>query len=176
MRTLTAAEIGRRSGGTVEGDAGTVVDSWAFDSRALAPGACFVALRDSRDGHDFVGAAFDAGAHVAVVDRPVAAGLASGRALVHTADTLAALQTVARTVRAERSEVHVVAVWCEVALGQHVSRWRTSGCQKLVEDAWPYQLSEKHTRYLPPTGIMPTPSRQPAITWSSENSAGWPRR
>ena len=67
---LTAAEIAhtcRRRGR--HGRSDTLVTSWAFDSRALDPGACFVALKDHRDGHDFVGAAFRAGAHVALVDR-----------------------------------------------------------------------------------------------------------
>ncbi len=98
--------------GRVTGDAGARVDSWAFDSRALDPGACFVALRDVRDGHDFVPAAFDAGARVAVVDRALRPPVpdAPGRALVHVDDTLRALQDVGRSVRADRDDVRVVAV------------------------------------------------------------------
>jgi UDP-N-acetylmuramoyl-tripeptide--D-alanyl-D-alanine ligase len=110
MSALTAAEIARLAPGRVEGDDHAAVDSWAFDSRALAPGACFVALRDARDGHDFVGAAFDAGATVAIVDRPVEVALASARALVHTSDSLRALQAVARSRRRDRLDVQVVAV------------------------------------------------------------------
>ena len=76
---LTAAEIAKRAGGVVvSGDPEVLVTSWGFDSRALAPGACFVALRDHRDGHDFVAAAFRAGAHVALIDREVS-GLAPSR-------------------------------------------------------------------------------------------------
>ena len=42
------------------------------DSRAVRPGACFVAVRGSRvDGHDFVPAAVRAGAAVVVTERPV---------------------------------------------------------------------------------------------------------
>ncbi len=108
MSVLTAADIARRCGGRVEGDAGARVDSWAFDSRALEPGACFVALRDHRDGHDFVHAAFDAGASVAIVSR--ALDLGRGRALVHVDDPLRALQDVARSIRAERAAMDVVAV------------------------------------------------------------------
>ena len=66
--TTTAAEIAhhaRRRRRRRPPDA--VVTSWAFDSRALEPGACFVALRGDRDGHDFVAAAFAAGARVALV-------------------------------------------------------------------------------------------------------------
>jgi UDP-N-acetylmuramoyl-tripeptide--D-alanyl-D-alanine ligase len=110
---MTAADIARRCGGRVEGDPISQVDSWAFDSRTLDPGACFVALRDVRDGHDFVAAAFDAGARVAIVDRDLTSSAlltTSGHALVHVDDTLKALQDVGRSVRADRSDVRVVAV------------------------------------------------------------------
>ena len=55
MTVMTAAEIARalrRHASTAIADAR--VDAWAFDSRALDAGACFVALRGDRDGHDFV--------------------------------------------------------------------------------------------------------------------------
>ena len=109
---LTAADIARRCGGRVEGDAEARADSWAFDSRALDDGACFVALRGARDGHDFVPAAFDAGAHVAIVSRHLQSRpvLTGGRALVHVDDTLRALQDVGRSVRTERSDARVVAI------------------------------------------------------------------
>src|SRR6478609_6257337 len=103
MSVLTAREIAAKCGGRVDGDAMARVDAWEFDSRRLAPGACFVALRDARDGHDFVGAA------VAVVDRAVA-DAPPGRALVHVTDTLRALQDVAQSVRADRPDLDVVAV------------------------------------------------------------------
>jgi UDP-N-acetylmuramoyl-tripeptide--D-alanyl-D-alanine ligase len=109
---MTAADIARRCGGRVVGDAGARADSWAFDSRALDPGACFVALRDTRDGHDFVYAAFDAGARVALVDRELGSSRAvpTGHALVHVTDTLRALQDIGRSVRIDRADVRVVAV------------------------------------------------------------------
>ncbi len=109
---MTASEIARRCGGHVIGDPDAQVDSWAFDSRALDPGACFVALRDARDGHDFVYDAFDAGARVALVDRLLqpSRAMSPGHALVRVADTLRALQDIARSVRADRADVRVVAV------------------------------------------------------------------
>jgi UDP-N-acetylmuramoyl-tripeptide--D-alanyl-D-alanine ligase len=109
---LTAAEIAKRAGGgVVSGDPEVLVTSWGFDSRALLPGACFVALRDHRDGHDFVAAAFRAGAHVALIDREVS-GLAPSAAatLIRVPDVVAGLQSVARSVRAGRSELRVVGV------------------------------------------------------------------
>ena len=43
----------------------------SIDTRSLAPGDLFVALKDVRDGHDFVVNAFDAGASAALVSREV---------------------------------------------------------------------------------------------------------
>lgn len=109
---LSAREIAKRAGGEVlAGDPEARVASFAFDSRALAAGAAFVALRGHRDGHDFVADAFRAGAHVAIVDhRPEQCEPNAGQALVRVDDTLAALQDVARSVRAERAALRVVAV------------------------------------------------------------------
>ena len=54
---MTAADIAREAGGAVAtGSPDAQVTSWAFDSRVLEPGACFVALHGDRDGHDFVAA------------------------------------------------------------------------------------------------------------------------
>jgi len=112
VTVLTAREIARRSMGRVVGDDTATADAWAFDSRNLGEGACFVALRDSRDGHDFVAAAFDAGAHIALVEDAFAApaALGPGRALVYVGDTLGALQEIARSLRLDRPDLHVVAV------------------------------------------------------------------
>jgi len=109
---LTAREIARRAQGRVEGDGDVAADTWAFDSRALGRGDCFVALQGDRDGHDFVGAAFDAGAAIAVVDHSFDGSrfVHPGRALVHVGDPLTALQDVARTLRHDRGDLHVIAV------------------------------------------------------------------
>ncbi|RKK00486.1 Mur ligase domain-containing protein, partial [Teichococcus wenyumeiae] len=56
----TAAELRAATGGALEGEA--AVTGVAIDSRAVQPGDLFVALRDARDGHDFVPAAFTNGA------------------------------------------------------------------------------------------------------------------
>jgi len=61
----------------------------SFDSRALRPGACFVALRGTRDGHDFVLEALDRGALGALVSRRVEGaglGLAIVKRLVEAMD------------------------------------------------------------------------------------------
>lgn len=56
------------------GAAGVVVDGLSADSRTVAPGQLFVALRGARDGHDFVAAARAGGAAAALVERPVPGG------------------------------------------------------------------------------------------------------
>ncbi len=67
------------------------VQGFTNDTRLLEPGQVFVALRDRRDGHDFVPQAAARGAVAALVDRPVAVDLPQLR----VDDTLAALQSVA---------------------------------------------------------------------------------
>jgi UDP-N-acetylmuramoyl-L-alanyl-D-glutamate--2,6-diaminopimelate ligase len=66
---------GAREGGRAIGPAGVAgveVRGVAHDSRAVRPGALFVAVPGAHvDGHDFVARAFDAGAAAALVERPV---------------------------------------------------------------------------------------------------------
>lgn len=53
----------------VRGTPPVVIDAITDDSRAVAPGACFVAVRGSeRDGHEYLGAAERAGAVLAIVE------------------------------------------------------------------------------------------------------------
>ena len=112
MSTLTAADIARRASGAVAaGNPDAAVMSWTFDSRSLAEGACFVALRADRDGHEFVEDAFAGGAHVALIDRELPhVTPRAEQALVRVDDTLAGLQAVARSVRADRVTTEVVGV------------------------------------------------------------------
>ncbi|MEW6476383.1 MAG: UDP-N-acetylmuramoyl-tripeptide--D-alanyl-D-alanine ligase [Actinomycetota bacterium] len=92
---LTLSEIAGITGGQVlGGDPDAVVSSYSIDTRTLAPGALFVALRAERDGHDFVGDALDRGAAGALVSRPV-----PGIGLVLVDDTAVALTTLGRAAR-----------------------------------------------------------------------------
>ncbi len=68
---LTLDEIARVTGGRRTGPPELEIDGATMDSRALRPGQLFVALRDERDGHDFVEGARSAGAHAVLVDREV---------------------------------------------------------------------------------------------------------
>jgi UDP-N-acetylmuramoyl-tripeptide--D-alanyl-D-alanine ligase len=79
-----------------------VTGSISIDTRSLAKGDLFVALEDQRDGHDFVGAAFAAGAAGALVSKPVGGGPS-----VHVGDTLAALEAMGIAARARCGAVRV---------------------------------------------------------------------
>jgi len=74
----------------------------SIDSRTVARGEVFVAIHGPRhDGHNFIGAALDAGALAAVVARDRVAGFAEPvrSKLLVVGDTLAALQGLAQAVR-----------------------------------------------------------------------------
>lgn len=99
----SADEIIRATGGQCHGP-DFAVDGVAFDSREIEPGKLFVALRGVRDGHDFAGAAFEAGAAGALVERVV-----DGGPCIAVADTLKALEALGRAAR-DRSSARRAAV------------------------------------------------------------------
>ena len=112
---LSAAEIAAATGGrVVSGRPDQRVERWSIDTRSIAAGDLFVAVRGDRfDGHDFVAAALAAGAAGAVVTETPAlseAGTAGpAPLLIQVADTTRALQDAAREVR-RRSGARVVAI------------------------------------------------------------------
>jgi UDP-N-acetylmuramoyl-tripeptide--D-alanyl-D-alanine ligase len=109
--SLTAREIADRAHGEiVAGTPDAVVTSWSFDSRTLEPGACFVALHDERDGHEFVGAAFAEGARVALVSEVLGIAPPRDGAIVRVDDVLHRLQQLAQSTRAAREGLRVVGV------------------------------------------------------------------
>ena len=103
LRDLAGAVGGRR----IAGAGGTRVAGVSIDSRSLAPGDLFVAIRGARfDGHRFVADALARGASAALVSD--AAALESSPGVV-VDDTVRALQALARHVR-RASGARVVAV------------------------------------------------------------------
>ncbi|MEO1311564.1 MAG: Mur ligase family protein [Pseudomonadota bacterium] len=70
----------------------------SIDTRTLKPGEIFLALKDARDGHDFVPAAFKAGASAAVVSRTLDQA-PDGAPLLVVPDTMAALRDLAAVAR-----------------------------------------------------------------------------
>jgi UDP-N-acetylmuramoyl-tripeptide--D-alanyl-D-alanine ligase len=112
--TLTVADVvGAVGGRLLSGAARAPVPGVSIDTRTLAPGDLYVAIRGQRfDGHAFVGAAFAGGACGAIVSEPVtdlAPEVVAGRLLIVVPDTTAALQRLARWVR-RTSGARVVAV------------------------------------------------------------------
>ena len=86
---LTLAEAAMGAGAVLEAPASVpnagalVAAGYSIDSRTVAPGDLFFAVRGERhDGHDFVAAAFERGAVAAVVSRARAASLPDA-ALAH---------------------------------------------------------------------------------------------
>jgi UDP-N-acetylmuramoyl-tripeptide--D-alanyl-D-alanine ligase len=70
---MTVAELARAVGAhAVRGDSGVSFSSVSTDSRTLAPGALFIALRGERfDGHAYADAAIRRGAAALMVERPL---------------------------------------------------------------------------------------------------------
>jgi len=102
LEMILKATGGRLSGGP----APEVMRGVSTDTRGLAAGALFVALRGEQfDGHDFLADAFRRGAAAALVSREVAAP----GPLVMVEDTLAALGAMAAALR-ESLSVSVIAI------------------------------------------------------------------
>jgi UDP-N-acetylmuramoyl-tripeptide--D-alanyl-D-alanine ligase len=101
------------SADAVAATGGTSTCSWAasgvsIDTRTLQKGDLFVALKDIRDGHEFVAQALSKGAAAAVVSH-IPDGLDPSAALLIVPDVLAALTALGAAGRA-RSKAKVVGV------------------------------------------------------------------
>ncbi|UUX49095.1 UDP-N-acetylmuramoyl-tripeptide--D-alanyl-D-alanine ligase [Nisaea acidiphila] len=104
----TSDELKRATRGTLHGPAFEIADL-VIDSRKVTPGCLFVALPGERvDGHDFVGAALEAGAAAALVGR-IPAGLEANAPLLEVEDVLGGLRDIAAAARA-RTGATVLAV------------------------------------------------------------------
>jgi UDP-N-acetylmuramoyl-tripeptide--D-alanyl-D-alanine ligase len=106
----TVGEMAKATRGRRSGRWRTEVSGISIDSRSLAPGEAFLALRGlNRDGHGFVAAALDQGASCAIVERGYEAPRGEPR-LLRVADTLAALNALGEAARARATEATVIAV------------------------------------------------------------------
>ncbi|MDL5350000.1 UDP-N-acetylmuramoyl-tripeptide--D-alanyl-D-alanine ligase [Microbacterium sp. zg-YB36] len=100
MIALTFAEVARATSGELRPAAGAGPDTVVSgavdtDSRLIEPGGIFVAKPgETTDGHEFVDAAVQRGATLAIVERPVAAAVSQ----VVVADVVTALADLAREV------------------------------------------------------------------------------
>ncbi|AOZ69808.1 UDP-N-acetylmuramoyl-tripeptide--D-alanyl-D-alanine ligase [Rhodobacter xanthinilyticus] len=102
----TSAEAVAATGGRATRDFAAMGIS--IDTRSLRPGDLFVALKDVRDGHDFVAQALAAGAAAALVSR-LPEGCSEADPLLIVEDVLPALEALGRAGRA-RTRARVIAV------------------------------------------------------------------
>jgi UDP-N-acetylmuramoyl-tripeptide--D-alanyl-D-alanine ligase len=102
------ADLVAAAQGDADGTPSLRIAGFSIDTRSLEPGDVFVALKDARDGHEFVPAAFKAGAAAAIVSYAYPRGASSG-ALLRVTDPLRALEAIGRAARA-RSNARIVAV------------------------------------------------------------------
>ncbi|WP_347268274.1 UDP-N-acetylmuramoyl-tripeptide--D-alanyl-D-alanine ligase [Paracoccus sp. (in: a-proteobacteria)] len=84
------------------------VSGISIDTRSIRPGDLFVALKDQRDGHDFVAQALANGAAAALVSR-IPEGVAADAPLLVVPEVLAALEALGRAGRA-RMQGRVIAI------------------------------------------------------------------
>ena len=143
------------SEGRADGTPSVPVTGFSIDTRTLQPGDVFVALRAERDGHDFVGAAFKAGAAAAIVSKGYRRGKDDG-ALIRTEESLKALEAIGRAAR-KRTNARVVAV--TGSAGKTGTKEMLRLC---LSDAGPTHASEKS--YNNHWGVPLTLARMPKGT------------
>ncbi|MBM3588632.1 MAG: UDP-N-acetylmuramoyl-tripeptide--D-alanyl-D-alanine ligase [Alphaproteobacteria bacterium] len=102
----TSAELRASTNGTLAAD--IAVTGVSIDSRSIAQGDIFIALRNQRDGHEFVVDALSRGAALAMVDHTPAGAVDTAK-LLRVADTFAGLSVLGAAGRA-RSIARVVGV------------------------------------------------------------------
>ncbi len=105
----TAKDFAAAVGGRVVGVVPDVTGI-SIDSRTVKPGEAFFAITgDKMDGHDFVRAALDGGAGIAVVAESRLSSLGRVKPLIVVEDVLAALTRLAVAARA-RAQARIIAV------------------------------------------------------------------
>ena len=106
MSLWTAAEAAAATGGRVQGD--WAVDGVSIDTRTIEAGDLFVALKDARDGHEFVAMALEKGAGAALVSR-IPEGVAADAPLLIVDDVLKGLEALGAAAR-ERTQAKVIGI------------------------------------------------------------------
>ncbi|WP_293576848.1 UDP-N-acetylmuramoyl-tripeptide--D-alanyl-D-alanine ligase [Phaeobacter sp.] len=106
MTLWSAQEAAAATGGQAIGN--WCVDGISIDTRSIAKGDLFVALKAARDGHDFVAQALEKGAAAALVSRRPE-GVADDAPLLLVSDVQQALEDLGRAARA-RTDARVIAV------------------------------------------------------------------
>ncbi len=105
----TAEELVPASHGALHGTISRAINGVSIDTRTIAAGDLFVALAGVRDGHEFVGQAFEKGAAAALVSNDKAAALAHFGPVIAVPDVLKALEFIGVMSRA-RSKARIGAI------------------------------------------------------------------
>ena len=143
--------------GTADGTATMPVTGFSIDTRTLAPGDVFVALKVERDGHAFLPAAFARGAAAALVGHHYTRASDDGP-LIRVDDPLRALERIGRTARARLApEARVIAV-----TGSHGKTGTKEMLRACLSRAGSVHAAEKS--YNNHWGVPLTLSRMPAST------------
>ena len=106
MSLWTAAEAAAATGGRVQGD--WSVNGVSIDTRTIEAGDLFVALKDVRDGHEFVAMALEKGAGAALVSR-IPEGVGTDAPLLIVEDVLKGLEALGAAARA-RTDAKVIGI------------------------------------------------------------------
>ena len=126
-------------GGEILGDGAVMPSSLSMDTRTIQPGACFVAIRAERDGHDFAAQAVEKGASALLVDHAIDNDCPQ----IIVPDTLAALQ--------RWGQARLVAVRPKTVFGVTGSVGKTSTKELLAAavDGWKTPGNRNNTLGLP---------------------------
>ncbi|MFC0340483.1 UDP-N-acetylmuramoyl-tripeptide--D-alanyl-D-alanine ligase [Paracoccus niistensis] len=106
MSLWTSTDAAAATGGRATAD--WVAEGISIDTRTIRPGDLFVALKDARDGHDFVAQALEKGAAAALVSH-IPEGVSTDAPLLVVDDVLPALEALGRAARA-RTRARVLAI------------------------------------------------------------------
>ncbi|MEX0590915.1 MAG: UDP-N-acetylmuramoylalanyl-D-glutamyl-2,6-diaminopimelate--D-alanyl-D-alanine ligase, partial [Xanthobacteraceae bacterium] len=106
----TLDALAKAMGARLDGAPAAAVSGISIDSRTMAPGEAFFAIKGDRvDGHDYVADALARGAALAVVADDRLAAMPKGAPLAVVPDVLEGLRALARAAR-KRSDAQVIAV------------------------------------------------------------------
>lgn len=142
------------TGGEARGD-WSGIDGVSIDTRTIREGDLFVALKDQRDGHDFVQQALEKGAGAALVSRPDVAP--ADAPLLVAEDALSALERLGEAARARAPDLGAIAVTGSVGKTSVKEAMRV-----VLAKQGPTHASEKS--YNNHWGVPLTLARMPAAT------------
>lgn len=153
----TVARLAEAARGRLDGTPAGDIAGLSIDTRTLGPGDLFIALKDQRDGHEFVGAAFANGAAAALVSDAYPRAPGDGL-LIRVDDPLEALRRIAIAARARLApQARVLAV--TGSAGKTTTKEMLAACCRRLG---PTHASEKS--FNNHWGVPLTLARMPAAT------------